>query len=132
MDLFHKLIDLIDKNSNNIPEGDYLEMCNTIQQLRQKVQPPYFLLDQNEPMPLSQMTDGTYGAEGPPPHTPVYVPTMTRIARDDEVTYPGLTDFLNQLEAEWAATDNGNVEEDSDEDETISWYPSVEISAHHR
>ena len=83
MDLFHKLIDLIDKNSNNIPEGDYLEMCNTIQQLRQKVQPPYFLLDQNEPMPLSQMTDGSYGAEGPPPHTPVYVPTMTRIARDD-------------------------------------------------
>ena len=71
MDLFHKLIDLIDKNSDNIPEGDYLEICDTIQQLRDKVRPPSFVLDQNEPMTLSNMTDGSWGTEGPPPHMPL-------------------------------------------------------------
>ena len=50
MDLFHKLINLIDKNSDKIPEGDYLELCNTIQELRKRVKPPSFLLDQNDPM----------------------------------------------------------------------------------
>jgi len=125
MDLFHKLIDLIDKNSDNIPEGDYLEICDTIQQLRDKVRPPSFLLDQNEPMTLSNMTDGSWGVEGPPP---TYVPTWHSA---DEIAYPGLADFLNQLDAEWAATDNENVE-DSDVDETISWFPPPEIQAHHR
>ena len=128
MDLFHKLIDLIDKNSDNIPEGDYLEICDTIQQLRDKVRPPSFMLDQNEPMTLSHMTDGSWGAEGPPPHMPTYVPTWHSA---DEIAYPGLADLLNQLDAEWAATDNENVE-DSDVDETISWFPPPEISAHHR
>ena len=52
MDLFHKLIELIDKNSANIPEGDYIELCDTMKQLRDKVKPPSFLLDQNEPMTL--------------------------------------------------------------------------------
>jgi hypothetical protein len=50
MDLFHKIIDLIDKNSSTIPEGDYLELCDTIKKLRDKVKPPSFLLDQNEPL----------------------------------------------------------------------------------
>ena len=53
MDLFHKLIDLVDRNAERIPEGDYVEMCNVIQELREKVKPPEFLLDQNEPMTLS-------------------------------------------------------------------------------
>jgi hypothetical protein len=53
MDLFHRLIDLIDKNAERIPDGDYVEMCNVIQELREKVKPPEFLLDQNEPMTLS-------------------------------------------------------------------------------
>jgi len=52
MDLFHKLIDLLDKNSKRIPEGDYVEICNVMRDIRRKVQPPSFLLDQNEPMTL--------------------------------------------------------------------------------
>ena len=50
MDLFHKLIELVDKNSDKIPEGDYINMCDTIKQLRDKVKPPSFLLDQNIPL----------------------------------------------------------------------------------
>ena len=46
MDLFHKIMALVDKNSGNIPEGDYLQLCNTIQELREHVKPPSFLLDQ--------------------------------------------------------------------------------------
>ena len=36
MDLFHKLINLIDKNSSVIPEGDYIEMCKTIMEMHEK------------------------------------------------------------------------------------------------
>ena len=52
MDLVHKIIDLVDKNSSVIPEGDYLELCDTIKKLRDKVKPPSFLIDQTEPMVL--------------------------------------------------------------------------------
>ena len=41
---------LVDKNSDKIPEGDYLELCDTIHELRQQVKPPSFLLDQNQPL----------------------------------------------------------------------------------
>ena len=75
MDLFHKLIELIDKNSANIPEGDYIELCDTMKQLRDKVKPPSFLLDQNEPMTLGD--------------------------EDEEVMYPGLNAFLHGLDEEW-------------------------------
>jgi hypothetical protein len=54
MDLFHRLIDLIDKNAEHIPEGDYIEICNVIKDLREKVKPPPFLFDQNEPMTLPE------------------------------------------------------------------------------
>ena len=43
---------LVDKNSGNIPEGDYLELCDTIQALREQVKPPSFL-DQSIPMWIS-------------------------------------------------------------------------------
>ena len=72
MDLFHKLIELVDKNSDKIPEGDYINMCDTIKQLRDKVKPPSFLLDQNDPMTLGD--------------------------EDEEVMYPGLNDDLHE---EW-------------------------------
>ena len=75
MDLFHKLIELIDKNSANIPEGDYIELCDTIKQLRDKVKPPSFLLDQNDPMTLGD--------------------------EDEEVMYPGLNNYLQELDEEW-------------------------------
>ena len=75
MDLFHKLIELIDKNSSTIPEGDYIELCDTMKQLRDKVKPPSFLLDQNDPMTLGD--------------------------EDEEVVYPGLNQFLQDLHEEW-------------------------------
>src|SRR5210317_1331214 len=68
MDLFHKIMELVDKNSDKIPEGDYLELCDTIYELRRQVKPPSFLLDQNQPLwiggeapvyePSVPMTDG--------------------------------------------------------------------------
>ena len=58
MDLFHKIMALIDKNSDKIPEGDYLELCDTIHELRRQVKPPSFLLDQNQPLMYAPMTDG--------------------------------------------------------------------------
>lgn len=36
-DLFHKLLELIDNNSENIPEGDYMEICSLIKQIHDKV-----------------------------------------------------------------------------------------------
>ena len=54
MDLFHKIQGIIDANTPNIPEGDYLELCNAIGKLRERVKPPKFLLDQNEPLILPQ------------------------------------------------------------------------------
>ena len=52
MDKFHKLLELVDKNANTIPEGDYIEICNIIKEIHEKVRPPPFLLDQNEPMTM--------------------------------------------------------------------------------
>ena len=84
MDLFHKLIDLIDRNAEKIPEGDYLELCDTIHKLRHKVKPPSFLIDQNQPL---------------------YLPTETGVnsvqSEDEEVAYPGLNEFLQELHEEW-------------------------------
>ena len=33
---FIRVMELIDLNSNNIPEGDYLEMCNLLRDIRQE------------------------------------------------------------------------------------------------
>jgi len=88
MDLFHKIIDLVDKNSSVIPEGDYLELCDTIKELREKVQPPPFLLDQNEPMTFLQR--------------------WVDADDEEELAHPGLNAFLQDLHAEWSATDDGN------------------------
>ena len=107
MDLFHKIIDLIDKNSDRIPEGDYLELCDTIQELRRQVKPPSFLLDQNRPLWMSG-------------EAPVYEPTLPVTDgqprdwmdnEEEELTYPGLNQFLQELHEEWTTTDNiGPVE----------------------
>jgi len=78
MDHFHKLLDLIDKNAKNIPEGDYVEICKVIHFLYEKVKPPFYLLDQNEPMTM-----------------PVYEPTSRGMPVLD----------IRQLHADWAATD---------------------------
>ena len=99
MDLFHKIQSLVDKNCDKIPEGDYLELCNTIKDLRDKVKPPRFLLDQNQPLTMS---DYDPQRDGPP----VYV-TDGQPQEWIDGEYPGLSVFLEQLHAEWAATDHG-------------------------
>ena len=115
MDLFHKIIDLIDKNSDRIPEGDYLELCDTIQELRRQVKPPSFLLDQNQPLWMGERPSRDFLISGP-----VYRPTVPVTAGqppewfeddDEEITYPGLNQFLQELHEDWAATDHdGPVE----------------------
>lgn len=111
MDLFHKIQSLVDKNSDRIPEGDYLELCNTIRDLRDKVKPPRFLLDQNQPL-----TIGDYDPQrdGPPVYEPTVYVTDGQPQEWIDEEHPGLSVFLEQLHAEWAATDN---------DERVTYYP---------
>jgi O-glycosyl hydrolase len=80
MDQFHKLLDLVDKNANTIPEGDYIEMCNIIKYIHEKVKPPRFLLDQNEPMQM-----------------PTYEPT--------QMTPQEQAEFMEELHREWSQSD---------------------------
>lgn len=129
MDLFHKILALVDKNSDRIPEGDYLELCDTIQELREQVKAPSFLLDQNQPLWVGERPSRDFLISGP-----VYRPTVpmsdslpsdpeTAAQRDreqlyqrwreldEEVMYPGLNQFLQELHEEWVATDHdGPVE----------------------
>ena len=124
-------MELVDKNSYRIPEGDYLELCDTIQELRRQVKPPSFLLDQNQPLwvgreapvyqPNVPMSDGQ-----PPEWIEDSLPsdpdTATQRDReqlhqrwrefdDEEREYPGLNRFLQELHEDWVATDHdGPVE----------------------
>ena len=117
---------LVDKNSDRIPEGDYLELCDTIQELREHVKPPAFL-DQTLPTWIS---DYDPVRDGPPVYQPT-VPTTDGQPRDwmddelpsdpdtvaqrereqirhrwreldEEVMYPGLNQFLQDLHEEWS------------------------------
>ena len=130
MDLFHKIMALVDKNSESIPEGDYLQLCDTIQELREYVKPPSFL-DQTRPTWISDYdpeTDEPLRYEptrvhlnGPIPdgqphdwlddELPSDPDTATQRDReelhqrwrelDEEDRYPGLNAFLHELHAEW-------------------------------
>ena len=115
MDLFHKIMALIDKNSDKIPEGDYLELCDTIHELRRQVKPPSFLLDQNQPLMYAPMTDGQppEWIEDPLPSDPDTAAQRSREQLqqrwrelEEEVMYPGLNQFLQELHEEWSATDS--------------------------
>jgi len=86
MDLFHKLMELVDKNTENIPEGDYLKMCDTIKELRERVKPPSFLFDQNQPLWVSDETEVTG-------NVPVYEPTImdwSETTTSDYMNYEGV------------------------------------------
>jgi hypothetical protein len=92
MDLFHKLIELVDKNAVTIPEGDYIEMCNIIKEIHEKVKPPSFLLDQNEPVPMpiyepTQMT----------PHEQAELMEDIRLMREQEEA-----EFMEALHRAWS------------------------------
>ena len=130
MDLFHKIMALVDKNSESIPEGDYLQLCDTIQELREYVKPPSFL-DQTRPTWISDYdpeTDEPLRYEptrvhlnGPIPdgqphdwlddELPSDPDTAAQRDReelhqrwrelDEEDRYPGLNAFLHELHAEW-------------------------------
>tara|TARA_Y100000389_G_scaffold188855_2_gene211892 strand:- start:4310 stop:4915 length:606 start_codon:yes stop_codon:yes gene_type:complete len=100
MDMFHSLMALIDKNAEALPDGDYLEIANLIKEIRDKVKPPSFLLDQNEPMTMYQM--------------PEYSPSI-RSATPEQAN---VTVDVTLLHADWANTDNARYpEEDDDEDD---------------
>jgi len=105
MDMFHSLMALIDKNAEALPDGDYLEIANLIKEIRDKVKPPSFLLDQNEPMTMSQM--------------PEYSPSI-RSATPEQAN---VTVDVTLLHADWANTDNARYpdEDDEDEDEYTSY-----------
>jgi hypothetical protein len=114
MDLFHKIMELVDKNSDKIPEGDYLELCDTIHELRRQVKPPSFLLDQNQPLMYAPMSDGQppEWIEDPLPSDPDTAAQRSREQLqqrwrelEEEVMYPGLNQFLQELHEEWSATD---------------------------
>jgi hypothetical protein len=127
MDLFHKLIELVDKNSDKIPEGDYINMCDTIKQLRDKVKPPSFLLDQNIPLTYEPTHDILNGLI--PDELPSDPDTAAQRDREqlhqhwrevhEEVMYPGLNQFLNELHEEW-----------SDPVEPGSYYPPPRQTMH--
>lgn len=117
MDLFHKLIDLIDQNSENIPDGDYLQMCDTIQQLRKQVKPPSFLLDQNQPLYLPTDTDTNAQRDREQLH-------QRWRELDENVMYPGLNEFLHE---DWVAIRTVNcprhIERHDDPVEPGAYYP---------
>jgi len=109
---------LIDKNSDKIPEGDYLELCDTIHELRRQVKPPSFLLDQNQPLTYAPMTDGQ-PRDWMDDELPSDPDTAAQRARENFINverlmrgmYPGLNQFLQELHEEWSETDNiGPVE----------------------
>lgn len=156
MDLFHKILALVDKNSDRIPEGDYLKLCDTIQELREHVKPPAFL-DQTLPTWIS---DYDPERDGPPVYQPTTVPMSDGQPRewmndslpsdpdtaaqrereqirhrwrelDEEVMYPGLNRFLQELHEDWVATDNAiltanwprHIERHDDPVEPGAYYP---------
>ena len=130
MDLFHKIMELVDKNSDKIPEGDYLELCDTIHELRRQVKPPSFLLDQNQPLMYAPMTDGQppEWIEDPLPSDPDTAAQRSREQLhqrwrelDEEVMYPGLNQFLQELHEEW-----------SDPVEPGAYYPPPTQGMHQR
>ena len=92
MDKFHSLMALVDKNASVLPDGDYLKIANLIKEIRDKVKPPRFLLDQNEPMMM-----------------PEYEPTSG--------VHQGVTIDLSALHAEWTNERYADYDEDDDEEE---------------
>lgn len=96
MDLFHKIQGIIDANTCNIPEGDYLELCNAIKELREHVKPPSFL-DQTIPMLVATGGDTFLG--GPP----VYQQTIPD-GQPQEWMDQELSEYFHQLYSEWSDT----------------------------
>jgi hypothetical protein len=95
MDMFHKIQELIDRNTDKLPEGDYLELCNTLHALRKKVQPPSFMVNQNEPMTIGPVIIGSLDGD--------------EDEDDDEDYYVSyadatLSEYVHQLHAEWSSS----------------------------
>mgnify|MGYP002808642454 FL=1 len=102
-------------------------MCDTIKQLRDKVKPPSFLLDQNIPLTYEPTHDILNGLI--PDELPSDPDTAAQRDREqlhqhwrevhEEVMYPGLNQFLNELHEEW-----------SDPVEPGSYYPPPRQTMH--
>lgn len=100
MDLFHKLQDLIDKNTAAIPENDYIEMCSTLMEIRRLVKPPEYMVDQNTPMPMPV----------PPPFMPTFTP----------VDVSPLFRYRNTTSTEEEESSDDTIEEEETETEESS------------
>ncbi len=97
MDMFHKIQELIDRNTEKLPEGDYLELCNTLHALRQKVQPPSFMVNQNEPMTIGSVIVGSLDGD------------EDEDEDEDEDYYVSyadatLSEYVHQLHTEWSSS----------------------------
>ena len=102
MDLFHKIIDIVDRHADKIPEGDYIELCDTIKQLRDRVNPPSFLLDQNQPLVYAPTIDDSLPSDPDTANQRDREQLHQRWRElDEEVMYPGLNEFLRELHEEW-------------------------------
>jgi len=108
MEALKQLMSLIDANSEKIPEGDYLELCDTIQTLREQVKPPSFLINQNQPLMYTPTIDDTLPSD---PETAAQRDREQLYQRwrelDEEVMYPGLNEFLQELHEEWTDREDG-------------------------
>ncbi len=96
--MFHKIQELIDRNTEKLPEGDYLELCNTLHALRQKVQPPSFMVNQNEPMTIGSVIVGSLDGDEDEDED-----------EDDDDYYVSyadatLSEYVHQLHAEWSSS----------------------------
>jgi hypothetical protein len=131
MDLFHKIMELVDKNSDKIPEGDYLELCDTIHELRRRVKPPSFLLDQNQPLWMGH-------------EAPVYEPTLpvtdglpsdpdTAAQRAREQLHQRWRELdeevLQELHEEWSETDNigSGMHQHVEDDTTVAEVSMMDV-----
>lgn len=120
MDLFHKLQDLIDKNTAAIPENDYIEMCSTLMEIRRLVKPPGYMVDQNTPMPMPV----------PPPFMPTFTPpdvfrpfrALAEEARstDEAITALFRRRYENTTSTEEEESSDDTIEEEETETEESS------------
>lgn len=92
--MFHKIQELIDRNTDKLPEGDYLELCNTLHALRQKVQPPSFMVNQNEPMAVGPVVVGSLDGDDEDEDEDYYVSYADAT----------LSEYVHQLHAEWSSS----------------------------
>jgi hypothetical protein len=94
---------LIDKNADKMPEGDYLQMCRIMKELHQSEKT--LLVTPDVVGEDFIMTSDALN------HCHKWITATNAlhdVDDDEELAHPGLNAFLQDLHAEWSATDDGN------------------------